>query len=96
MRHQVGGRRLNRHGAHRKALYRNLVTDLVKHERIKTTVAKAKEIRKWADKMIALGKKGTPFAFKQAASFIRTIPEVKKVFSELAPRSVIQPLHTQF
>ena len=58
MRHNVSGRKLNRTPAHRKMLYRNLVTALFKHERIQTTVPKAKEARQWAEKMITLAKRG--------------------------------------
>jgi large subunit ribosomal protein L17 len=60
MRHMNQGRKLNRTSAHRKALFRNLVLALLQHERIKTTDAKAKELRRFADRMVTLGKRGTP------------------------------------
>jgi large subunit ribosomal protein L17 len=86
MRHNVAGRKLGRSSAHRKALYRNLVTDLLKHEKITTTEAKAKEIRSLAERMITLGKKGGLPSRRQALSFILDEKVTKKVFIELAPR----------
>ncbi len=70
MRHQVAGRKLNRSTSHRRALYRNLVTDLLKHEKIITTEAKAKEVRGLAEKMITLAKRGDLHPYRQALSFI--------------------------
>jgi len=72
--------------SHRKALYRNLVTDLLRYEKIVTTEAKAKEVRGMAEKMITLGKKGGLPAFRQALAFIMDKAVVEKVFSELADR----------
>ena len=86
MRHNVGGRKLGRTSAHRKALYRNLVTDLLKHEKITTTEAKAKEIRSLAERMITLGKEGKLPSRRQALSFILDEKVTAKVFTELAPR----------
>jgi len=86
MRHNVGGRKLGRTSAHRKALYRNLVTDLLKHEKITTTEAKAKEIRSLAERMITLGKEGGLPSRRQALSFILDEKVTAKVFAELAPR----------
>jgi large subunit ribosomal protein L17 len=86
MRHRVGGRRLSRPTAHRLALYRNLVIDLVEHEKIVTTEAKAKEVRPLAEKLITLGKDGTVQARQQALRFIGNKTTVKKVFGDLAPR----------
>jgi large subunit ribosomal protein L17 len=86
MRHNVGGRKLGRTSAHRKALYRNLVTDLLKHEKITTTEAKAKEIRSLAERMITLGKEGGLPSRRQALSFILDEKVTAKVFTELAPR----------
>ena len=86
MRHNVGGRKLGRTSAHRKALYRNLVTDLLKHEKITTTEAKAKEIRSLAERMITLGKEGRLPSRRQALSFILDEKVTAKVFTELAPR----------
>lgn len=84
--------RLRRNSAQRKALLRDLVTDLIINERITTTLSKAKELRKFADKAITLGKKGDLAAIRQAASFIRNEQAgenqtaVQKLFNELAPR----------
>jgi large subunit ribosomal protein L17 len=86
MRHNVGGRKLGRTSAHRKALYRNLVTDLLKHEKITTTEAKAKEIRSLAERMITLGKEGKLPSRRRALSFILDEKVTAKVFTELAPR----------
>ncbi len=86
MRHRKRGRQLGRNTKHRKALYRNMVTSLLDHERIETTVAKAKEVRGIADKMITLGKAGTLAARRQALSFLMRKETVGKLFSEIAPR----------
>ncbi len=86
MRHKVSGRRLERSSSHRQLLYRNLVTDLLDHEKIVTTEPKAKEIRGMSEKMITLGKKGGLHAYRQALSFIIDEKVVEKVFSGLAPR----------
>jgi large subunit ribosomal protein L17 len=86
MRHKVAGRKLGRSSAHRKALYRNLVTDLLNYERITTTEAKAKEIRSLAERMITLGKDGGLHPRRQALSFILDKKVADKVFNELAPR----------
>jgi len=86
MRHRVTGRKLGRTTGHRRALYRNLVTDLLKHEKIITTEAKAKEVRGLAEKMITLGKKSGLHPYRQALSFIMDKKVTEKVFAELAPR----------
>ena len=86
MRHNIAGRRLGRSSGHRKALFRNLVTDLLGYEKITTTEAKAKEARIFAEKMITLGKKGDLNARRQALSFILDEKTVDKVFSDLALR----------
>jgi large subunit ribosomal protein L17 len=86
MRHLNQGRKLNRTSAHRKALFRNLVLALVKHERIKTTDAKAKELRRYADRMVTLGKRGDLAARRLAFSFMQSRDAVKKLFDEIAPR----------
>jgi len=91
MRHLNAGRKLNRSGAHRKALFRNLVTSLIEHERVKTTDAKAKELRSYADHMITLGKRGTLHARRQALAFVRSADVVKKLFDEVAPRFSTRP-----
>jgi large subunit ribosomal protein L17 len=86
MRHQVKGRGLGRYSGPRMMLYRNLVTDLLRHEKITTTEAKAKEIRGMAEKMITLGKEGTLASRRRALAFITEESIVSKVFTELAPR----------
>ncbi len=91
MRHKVAGRKLGRSTAHRRALYRNLVTDLLDYERIKTTEAKAKEVRGLAEKMITLGKEGGLHSRRQALSFIIAKKVVDKVFTELAPKYAERP-----
>lgn len=86
MRHLNAGRKLGRSSAHRKALMRNMVTSLILHGRIRTTDAKAKEVRRWAERMITLGKKQTLAARRRARAFVRTDEAVAKLFSEVAPR----------
>ena len=83
MRHRKAGRRLGRTTPHRLAMVRNMVTSLLEHERIVTTTPKAKEVRRVADKMITLGKRGDLHARRQALSFIRDKKVVAKLFSEL-------------
>ncbi|HHL34937.1 MAG TPA: 50S ribosomal protein L17 [Desulfobulbaceae bacterium] len=84
MKHKVAGRKLGRNPSHRKAMLRNIVTSLLEHERIVTTVPKAKEVRRIADKMITLGKRGDLHARRQALSYIRTKDIVAKLFDELS------------
>ncbi len=86
MRHGVSGRKLNRTTSHRLAMFRNMVTSLLDHERIYTTVPKAKEMRRWAEWMITLGKHGDLHSRRQALSVIREKDVVHKVFAELAQR----------
>jgi large subunit ribosomal protein L17 len=86
MRHLNQGRKLNRTSAHRKALFRNLVLALVKHERIKTTDAKAKELRRYAERMVTLGKRGDLAARRLAFAFMQSRDAVKRLFDEIAPR----------
>ena len=86
MRHKITGRKLGRPVAHRLALYRNLVTDLLRYEKIVTTEAKAKEIRGLAEKMITLGKAGDLSARRRALAFITDEKVVDKVFADLAHR----------
>ncbi len=91
MRHKVAGRHLSRSSGHRKALYRNLVTDLLNHEKIITTEAKAKEIRSMAEKMVTLGKKGGLHSYRQALAFITDEKVVEKLFQKLAPQYAERP-----
>jgi large subunit ribosomal protein L17 len=86
MRHSVSGRKLNRTTSHRLAMFRNMVTSLLQHERVYTTDAKAKEIRRWADWMITLGKRGDLHARRQALQVVRDKKVVAKLFSDLAQR----------
>src|SRR5262249_40984910 len=86
MRHRVAGVKLGRSAAHRRALFRNLVTALLEHEVVRTTDAKAKELRRWGDQMITLGKQGTLHAGRRAATVIRRRSVLKKLFDEIAPR----------
>ena len=86
MRHHVAGRKLSRHTQHRELMFRNMVVSLLQHERIKTTLAKGKELRSWADKMITLGKRGTLHARRRAFALLRDKGIVKKLFDEIAPK----------
>ena len=86
MRHQVAGRHLNRPTGHRMALYRNLVKDLLRHGRIQTTLAKAKESKGLVDKIITYGKKGTLHHRRLALAAIPNSRAVGKVFDVLGPR----------
>jgi len=83
MRHRKAGRRLGRNSSHQQAMMRNMVTSLLEHERIVTTTPKAKELRKLADKMITLGKRGDLHARRQALSVIRSKKVVDKLFTKL-------------
>lgn len=78
--------KLGRTSSHRRALFRSLVTALILNGRIRTTDAKAKAIRPFADKMITLGKRGDLHARRQAAAFLREPAAVQKLFNEIAPR----------
>ncbi len=86
MRHRNFGRKLSRNTQHRRALLRNLVTSLILEERITTTVAKAKEARAVAERLIGLGKRGDLHARRLAASYCMTPPAVKKLFDDVAKR----------
>ena len=86
MRHRVHGRKLGRTSPHRRALLRNLCTSLLEHERVKTTVQKAKEVRPLADRMITLGKRETLHARRLAAKFLLKSAVVNKLFDTLAAR----------
>lgn len=86
MRHGMSGRKLNRTSAHRKAMFANMASALIKHEQIFTTLPKAKELRPIVEKMITLGKKGDLAARRTLISRLRDEKMAKKVFDELAPR----------
>lgn len=87
MRHQKKTLKLGRTAEHRKALLANLVCSLIEHQRIKTTLAKAKAVRPLAEKMVTLGKKGSLHARRTAMAVLRQKGAVKKLFEDIAPRS---------
>jgi large subunit ribosomal protein L17 len=91
MRHLKQGRKLGRTTAHRKALLRNLATALLEHERIITTEPKAKELRRVADKLVTLGKRGNLHARRQALQVVHSDAIVRKLFDEIAPRFAERP-----
>ena len=86
MRHAKGYRRLNRTHEHRKALFANMAGSLIEHEQIKTTLPKAKELKRVVDKLITLGKRGDLHARRQAASQLKQDAQVAKLFEVLGPR----------
>lgn len=91
MRHRVAGKKLGRSPAHRRALLRNLVTELLHHEAVRTTDAKAKELKRWGDRMITLGKTGTLAARRRAAATLQQPKVLQKLFDELAKRYTSRP-----
>jgi large subunit ribosomal protein L17 len=91
VRHQKSGRKLGRDAAHRKALYANLTAALIQHGRIRTTEAKAKEVRPIAEQMITLGKRGDVHAHRQAVAFLRSKSVAHTLFAEVAPRFADRP-----
>ena len=86
MRHARGYRRLNRTHEHRKALFANMAGSLIEHEQIKTTLPKAKELKRVMDKLITLGKKGDLHSRRLAASRLKQDQYVEKLFEVLGPR----------
>lgn len=86
MRHRVAGKKLGRSSAHRKALFRNLVTELFRHEQIRTTEAKAKAIRPQAERLITLARRGDLHARRLAARDVQDPEVLQKLFDELAER----------
>ena len=86
MRHRMSGRKLNMKSAHREAMFANMTVSLLRHEQIKTTKPKAKELRGFAEKMVTLGKRGTLHARRQAFAFLRDDAVVQKLFDSLATR----------
>ena len=91
MRHKKSGRKLGRDASHRKALYANLTSALIEHGRIRTTEAKAKEVRPIAEQMITLGKRGDVHAHRQAVAFLRSKSAAHTLFAEVAPRFADRP-----
>ncbi len=85
MRHGKSGRKLGRNSSHRKAMFRNMVTSLLEHGAVQTTDAKAKELRRVADRMITLGKTNTLHAKRRAARTLRSRDVLAKLFDEIAP-----------
>src|SRR5438876_2683434 len=86
MRHRLRGRSFSRKSAHRKAMFENLASALIKHEQITTTLPKAKDLRPIVEKLITLAKKGDLHARRQAIAELRDPPMVKKLFDVLGPR----------
>lgn len=86
MRHNISGRRLSRSTKHRKSLFRNLATELFRHNRIKTTEAKAKSIQAKAEKLITLAQRGDLHARRQAAKELTDPAILQKLFDEIAPQ----------
>lgn len=91
MRHGSGYRKLNRTHSHRKAMFSNMVASLITHEQIKTTLPKAKELRRYVDKMISLGKSGTLHDRRRAFGVLRDNDVVAKLFSVIADRYKERP-----
>ncbi len=91
MRHRSGYRKLNRSASHRKAMFANMAVALIKHEQIKTTLPKAKELRRIVDRLITLGKRGTLHARRQALATLKDTKIATKLFDELAERYKERP-----
>ena len=91
MRHKIAGRKLGRNPAHRRSVLRNLVTSFLEHERLVTTLPKAKELRPLAEKMITLGTRDTLHARRQVQSYLLNDLIAKKVFDTIAPRFSDRP-----
>ena len=91
MRHRIEKRKLGRTSSHRLAMLRNLVTSLLEKERVETTHAKAKELRRVADRMITLGKRGDLASRRRALRIVRSQGAVKKLFSDIALRFESRP-----
>lgn len=88
MNHNKSYRKLGRRADHRKAMLKNLTISLVREEKLETTVTRAKELRKFLDRMVTLGKKGTLADRRRAFAFLRDEEAVAKLFNDLAPRYV--------
>jgi large subunit ribosomal protein L17 len=91
MRHLKSGRKLSRTSSHRRALIRNLITSLLRDEKIQTTDPKAKELRRWADRVITLGKQGSLHARRQVLGIVQDKAVVRKLFDSIAPRFKDRP-----
>jgi large subunit ribosomal protein L17 len=86
MRHLKSGRQLSRNSSHRWAMMRNLITALLREEKIRTTDPKAKELRRWVERVITLGKAGSLHARRQALSIVQDKAVVRKLFDTIGPR----------
>jgi large subunit ribosomal protein L17 len=91
VRHRKAGRKLGRDSAQRRALYANLASALIEHGRIRTTEAKAKEVRPIVEEMITLGKRGDLHAHRQAVAFLRSKEIAHRLFADVAPRFAERP-----
>ncbi|MCV6636255.1 50S ribosomal protein L17 [Candidatus Albibeggiatoa sp. nov. NOAA] len=91
MRHRYAGRKLNRNSSHRQAMFRNMTASLVRHELIKTTLAKAKELRRYAEPLITLSKEDSVSKRRLAFDRVRDREVVTKLFEELGPRYQDRP-----
>ena len=86
MKHNIKNKKLNKTSSHRKAMFKNMSNALIKHEQITTTLAKAKELRRFVEKIVTLGKKGDLFSRRKAVSILQDEKMSKKVFDVLAER----------
>jgi large subunit ribosomal protein L17 len=91
VRHHRAGKKLGRDSAHRRSLYANLACSLIEHGRIRTTEAKAKAVKPFAEQMITLGKRGDLAARRQAISELRSQDAVRRLFDDVAPRFAERP-----
>lgn len=91
MAHRISGRKLGRATDHRLALFRNLVTDLLRYEKVITTEAKAREVRGLAERVITLGKRGDLYSRRRAMGYVYDKKVVEKLFDQLAPRYAQRP-----
>lgn len=91
MRHQKSGRKLNRNSSHRKAMFQNMIVSLLRHEKIKTTLPKAKSLRTFAEPMITLGKTDSLSNRRLAFNRLRDREIVTKLFNEIGPRNASRP-----
>jgi large subunit ribosomal protein L17 len=91
MRHLKSGRKLSRNSSHRRALMRNLITSLLREEKIRTTDPKAKELRRWVDRVITLGKQGSLHARRQVLGIVQDKAVVRKLFDTIGPRFKDRP-----
>lgn len=91
MRHRLSGRKLNRTSSHRKAMFANMAAALIKHEQIKTTLPKAKDLRRVVDRLVTLGKRGDLHARRQVLSVLKDAGLTEKLFSTLSDRYADRP-----